>query len=68
MPVAANRYRTMKVDVEIRDMDSDQLIVAYTTDLANYEQRRVFAEQMMNAYEGHQYSIVQPYVWLKEVS
>lgn len=55
-----DRYCFMNVEVTICDEKTDDEILNYTTDLANSQLRRVFAEQMINAYAGGQYSIVVP--------
>lgn len=53
-------YTAMRVMVEIRNCNNDTLIKGYETDLADDNQRRVFAEQMTAAYAAKQYSIVEP--------
>ena len=50
----------MIVLVEIRDAKTDQIIHRYETDLADSMKRRVFAEQMSEAYAAGQMSIVEP--------
>lgn len=50
----------MVVQVEVRRCDNDELVHAYETDLADSMKRRVFAEQMSEAYAAQQYSIVEP--------
>lgn len=62
-PVNAGTYYPfiyMIVLVEIRDNKTDKLIAEYETDLADSSKRRVFAEQMSEAYAADQYSIVSP--------
>ena len=59
-PAPKQHYKTMIVEVDVRDVDTDQTLVAYSTDLANDQMRRVFAEQMSNAYAGGQDSVVVP--------
>ena len=46
--------------VEIRDAQTGQLIHAYETDLADSTKRRVFAEQMSEAYAAGQMNIAKP--------
>ncbi|MBP7610182.1 MAG: hypothetical protein KA760_11845 [Steroidobacteraceae bacterium] len=46
--------------VQIRRCSDDALIIEYETDLADSSKRRVFAEQMSEAYAAGQYSIVEP--------
>lgn len=50
----------MIVYVEVRRCEDDALVHAYETDLADSMKRRVFAEQMSEAYAAYQYSIVEP--------
>ena len=50
----------MVLNVQVRDMDTDALIAEYETDLGDSSKRRVFAEQMNEAYANNQYSIVEP--------
>lgn len=50
----------MVVQVEIRDVVTDETIHIYETDLADSMKRRVFAEQMSEAYAANQYSLVVP--------
>lgn len=50
----------MVLRVEIRDAVTDQVIHVYETDLADSAKRRVFAEQMSEAYAAGQCSIVEP--------
>lgn len=50
----------MIVHVSVYDMDTDELIAEYETDLADSTKRRTFAEQMSEAYAANQYNIVEP--------
>lgn len=50
----------MIITVQIRRCADDALIKEYETDLADASKRRVFAEQMSEAYAAEQYSIVEP--------
>lgn len=52
-------YDVMQVRVEVTDVN-DNLIAEYTTNLADEGQRRVFAEQMTEAYAAGQASFVYP--------
>lgn len=53
-------YIYMVIRVEIRDDKTDEVIHVYETDLADSMKRRVFAEQMSEAYAAGQISIVSP--------
>ena len=59
-PAPRTHYKVMIVEVDIYDVESERLVISYSTDLANDQMRRVFAEQMTNVYAGGQYSIVVP--------
>lgn len=50
----------MIIRVEIRDAATDRTVHIYETDLADSTKRRVFAEQMSEAYAAGQVSIVEP--------
>ena len=50
----------MVIWVEVRRVEDDKLIHAYETDLADSTKRRVFAEQMSEAYAANQYNVVNP--------
>lgn len=60
VPTAIADFKRLDVHVEVRDDMTDYLVTEYDTNLANDGERRVFAEQMLNAYSGGQYSIVSP--------
>lgn len=53
-------YIYIIIRVEIRDDKTDEVIHVYETDLADSMKRRVFAEQMSEAYAAGQISIVSP--------
>lgn len=50
----------MVIWVEVRRVEDGKLIHAYETDLADSTKRRVFAEQMSEAYAANQYNVVKP--------
>lgn len=59
-PNVYQHYAYMIVDVEVLDVETDQTIAQYETDLADSSKRRVFTEQSAFAYAANQYLIVVP--------
>lgn len=59
-PHHLNDYILCVVDVEIYDDATEAHVASARYDLAKPNERKNFAEQMLNAYSAGQYSIVSP--------